>query len=449
MCKLISLPFCKSGFFAVLLLVLVSCSTTKNLPPKPQWLLSRPQLPGYYTGIGSALITSNRDGFHQSAKYNALKDLAGEISMTVSNTSFLHTLEVNNQSSETYDSRTQTTVNEDLEGYTQVAEFEDQNTYYVFYQLSKSLYEQQKQQRIQKALGNALAKYTTALDYHQKGEVRQAFLLLVKAVEDIKPYWTEPLQTQINDRDIYFGNELYNEIFTLVNDLKITALHNEIKVKRGQAVGEKELRFFLATRDGKSSPSVPVKADFSSNGLINDKARSDERGEAGFVIPKIRSKRTEEYFTAQPDLMALLQEASSDYSVRMMLRNFTLPKASIKIQIAAPVFKLEYVSYNTEIQQLIPVCEQYFISENCVVSDTLADFRLVLDCNTRKAAGPGMETELRVKVLGADGKIVYQRSSGVLGSVQLNSQLAYQEVFSAAKDYLQKRILPDLSAQLF
>lgn len=438
-------------FIISLIYLLLSCSSTKNLPPKPAWLLSRPITPGYYIGIGSAPIGLKPDEYRQSAKRSALNDLAGEISMGISNTSFLHTLEVNNKSNETYDSRTQTTITEDLEGYTQEAEFQDKNTYWVYYSLSKSTYEQLKQQKIQKSLDNALAKFTTARQMKSQGDLYHAILMLVKATDDIKPYLSEPLQTSFEGREIFFGNELFNEILSCLSDLKINAVQQEVKVKRGQAIQGRSLSFQLTSRNGKLLEGFPVVGEFSSGGLIVDKARTQADGMASFSIPKVKSVKPVETFSAKPDINALLQEATNDFSIRKLLKNFTTEKASVQILVQSPVFYIETSSVGAENELMLQQCRESLRASAVEITDAAAtaDFRLVIQTVIRNANAAGTILEVQANVFNRDGKNVYQRSTGKIESNLPNPQKAYDEILSKGKDYMKNRVIPDILGQLF
>jgi hypothetical protein len=371
--------------------------------------------------------------------------------MGISNTSFLHTLEVNNKSNETYDSRTQTTITEDLEGYTQEAEFQDKNTYWVYYSLSKSTYEQLKQQKIQKSLDNALAKYTTARQMKSQGDLYHAILMLVKATDDIKPYLSEPLQTSFEGREIFFGNELFNEILSCLSDLKINAVQQEVKVKRGQAIQGRSLSFQLTSRNGKLLEGFPVVGEFSSGGLIVDKARTQADGMASFSIPKVKSVKPVETFSAKPDINALLQEATNDFSIRKLLKNFTTEKASVQILVQSPVFYIETSSVGAENEMMLQQCRESLRASAVEITDAAAtaDFRLVIQTVIRNANAAGTILEVQANVFNRDGKNVYQRSTGKIESNLPNPQKAYDEILSKGKDYMKNRVIPDILGQLF
>ena len=87
------------GALLVSIALVVGCKTTRptavTSPPstveRPSWVDSRPVTGAYYVGIGVA-PKSSPDPL-ESAKKNALNDLASEISVTVEGNSLLYTLD--------------------------------------------------------------------------------------------------------------------------------------------------------------------------------------------------------------------------------------------------------------------------------------------------------------------------------------------------------------------
>jgi hypothetical protein len=439
-------------------LILFSCVSTKNLQPKPDWLTSRPMSTTNYIGIGSAPITADVNDYQQIAKKNALNDLAGEISIHISNASFLNKLAVNDVFNETFDSRTQTTINENLEGYTLIGTFEDKTNYWVYYSLSKSTYQSFKQQRIQKALDNAMSKFSMAMQYKGDFEYYNALILLVKATEDIKPYLAEPLLTNYQNAEIYFGNELFNEIFECFNDLKIAPVQHEIVVKRGQMIKDESLTFEVSDRAGHLMEGFPVVADYSSSGLINNKARTGKDGRVSFGIPKIRSKKNIEYLEAKIDVATLLQDATNDFIIKKLLKNFRIETSRIETTILNPVFFVEITENKTGErlgQGFGEMCRETLIANTCDYTENRsdADYILTIAAEDRKLEEVShnckMNFKAEVTVQNQGGKLLYQRSVSDIVATQSNCESARTEAFSKGKEYIRTRVIPDILTQLF
>jgi hypothetical protein len=435
-----------------------SCISTKNIPPKPDWLISRPVSISDYIGIGSAPVTTNVNDYQQLAKKNALNDLAGEISVNISNTSFLHKLAVNDVFNETFDSRTQTSIHENLEGYSLVGTFEDKSTYWAYYSLSKSTYQSLKQQRIQKALDNAMSKFSMAMQYKSDFKYYNALVLFVKATEDIKPYLAEPLLTNYENTEICFGNELFNEIFACFNDLKIVPVKSKIAVKRGQMINDESLNFVVSDRNGHVMEGIPVVADYTSGGLINNKARTDKDGKVSFTIPKTKSKKSAEYFEAKIDVATLLQDATNDFIIKKLLRNFGIETAAVETTILNPVFYIE-TTENSFVKPttngLKDVCKEVLVANICDFTENRAeaDFILTIVADSQKTAEfdrkCGVNFNAEVTIQNQQGKTLYQRNISDITASQHDCVSAVNEAFSKGKTYLSTRVIPDILDQLF
>lgn len=111
---------------------------------RPAWVANKPTEEGYYIGIGSA--SKRLNDYLGIAKKNALQDLVSDIRISISSTSILNQIDKNYQFKEEYESNIKTTAADDIEDFERVASFEDDQNYWVYYRLSKTRYQAQKQQ---------------------------------------------------------------------------------------------------------------------------------------------------------------------------------------------------------------------------------------------------------------------------------------------------------------
>lgn len=445
------------GIFSVF--SFLSCKTTKQIVQKPNWLLYRPVNPDYYIGIGSVLKNSNVNEYQQMAKKNALNDLAGEISVTISNTSFLYKLSVNDIYKDTYDSKTQTSTNEALEGYELVETFDDQNNYWVYYKLSKQKYQEIKQQRIQKALDNALSKFGNAANYKKEQQFYNTLILLIKAVEDIKPYLSEPLLTKYQGKDIYFGNELFNEILLCLNELKIQSTQKEITVKRGQIISDELLTFIVTDKKENKIENIPIVAEYTGGALVNDKSQSSNLGLVSFTIPKVKSKKNIDYFTVKVDLTRILQEATNDFFIKKLLKNYKTSEFSKQVNIKNPIFFVNSTEKKFDkienITNLKEACNVALTSANIEITKNQkeADYIIEISSNTKQSDIVNnmynVSLDAIITVKNMESKTLYQRNMNSIKGTQLSFESANLEAYTNAIDYLKKRIIPDVLEQLF
>lgn len=441
-----------------IILLSISCASKKTVIAKPSWVTNRPNNPEYYIGIGITPKVGLINQYQQTAKNNALKDLVSEISVNVSSSSFLYKLSVNDAMKETYDSKTSVTANEFVEGYELVSSFEDESNYWVYYQLSKQKYHELKRQRIQKALDNALAKYDNALNAKIKFQYQSALVLLVKAVEDVKPYLSETLITTYKNKEIYFGNELFSEIMYCINELKISSNTKDITAKKGQPLTNEMLTFVIKDSKGNKIENIPVVAEFSSGFMQNEKARSLSNGEVQFAIPKIKTRKTNDYFIAKIDFNEIIQEATNDFWVKKLLKNINTNSFVKQVTIVNPTFFIvtneKKFDQNTNANLLKEAANNAFISNGieCLANNKNADFIIEISSNSQQTStninASNVVFTANIIVKNNVQKVVYQRNITDLKSTEINTEAANNQVYNMGIDYLKKRVIPDILEQL-
>lgn len=436
----------------------VNCASKKAVQPKPNWVLNKPNNSDYYTGIGVTAKTGDINQYKQTAKNNALKDLVSEISVNISNSSFLYKLSVNDNMKETYDSKTFVTTNEYIEGYELLSSFGDENNYWVYYQLSKKKFQELKKSRIQKALSNALAKYDNAINLKAKFQYLNALILLIKAVEDIKPYLSELLVSNYKNKEIYFGNELFNEIFYCVNEIKITSNTKEISVKKGLAINDDLLTFIVSDSKGNKIENIPVIASFSSGIILNEKSKSLINGQVQYIVPKVKTKKNNDFFIVKIDMNEIIQEATNDFFVKKVLKNFVANSYAKKVNINNPSFFITTTEKCYDIDNnvnLLKNAANYALINagiESLVNNKNTDFIIEIKSNSQQLGNTNgynnVVLNATIFVKNATKKVVYQRSINGIKSTQNSSESANNEVYNLGIEYIKIRIIPDILEQL-
>lgn len=309
--------------------------------PQPDWVRSRPIVPGYYIGIGWAQKTGNVHQYQQTARQNALADLAGEISINISSSSVLHAFESSLGFKEDFSSTIKARTQQELEGYEIIDTWDDQDNYWVYYRLSAARHQEIKERRRDDAASLSAGLFENALKSREEGELRNSLVQMISSLEAIKNYFDDPLPVEFRGRKVQLGNELYNELSSTISQIEITPSRRETEVKRGQEVTSSQLMFTVAGKSGKPVAGFPVVADYSERPIRNNKARSGRDGLVNFHIDGVRSSRSFEVFRVSADMEAILSEATSDPVIRRLIRRFSLPGAEIRINILSPVIALK------------------------------------------------------------------------------------------------------------
>ena len=327
---------------ATVVLLLAGCTGGKKAKqpaiPQPEWVRSRPSSQMYYYGIGSARKTDDVSQYQQTARQSALADMSGEISISISSNSVIHAFESNLNFREDFTSTIKAQTQQDLEGYELVDSWEDLNSYYVYYRLSKSHYNMLKEQRKNNAVTRSLDFYSSALIARQAGSVRIALVQLVKALEPIKPYFSEPLPVDFQGSQIFLGNEIFKELSATIAAIELMPINRAIDIKTGSPVSSSLLKFEARHRETGIIAELPLVVNYSEKPIRNNRQRTGSNGLASFDVDVVRSNKSFETFTATIDLDDILAEAGSDPFIRRLVTRFNLPQGAIRINIEKPVF---------------------------------------------------------------------------------------------------------------
>jgi len=325
-----------------LAILLIGCGGPKKIekiyPPAPGWTSNRPTSSSYYVGIGSANKTADMNQTQQTAKQNALADMASDISLNISTNSLLSTFENNLGFTEDFSKTIKAQAEQDLEGYETVGSYEDQSSYWVYFRLSKTEYQRIKEERKSKAVTKALDLFDKGVAAENSGDVRLALLNFIKALEPIKPYFADPLQVQYQGNEIYLGNEISREISKVLSSINIMASNKLIKVKQGQLLPAGTLEFKVTGLNGQPLNGFTLSGTYTEKPLRNSKIQTDNNGLASFTVDAIRSNKNVETLNTTLSLENIANEATTDYVIRKLFTRFRAPEAAITINIIKPLF---------------------------------------------------------------------------------------------------------------
>jgi hypothetical protein len=402
-------------------------SLQKQSPDQPRWIQSRPVIPGYYTGIGWARKTSNIQQYQQTAKQNALSDLAGEISVNISSSSVLHAFESNLGFREDFSSTIQARTMEQLEGFELADAWEDQGNYWIYYRLSAARYSEIKERRKNDAITRATGYLENALVSREQGNIRLHLVQLINSLETVKDYFDDPLPVEFRGKPTQLGNEIFNELSLTISRLHIIPGQQEIRIKAGQEVLPQILSFKVTSQQTGAVPDFPLLANYSERPLRNNRIRTGMDGNAGFGIDRVRSSKTFETFSVTADLETIIAEATSDPVIRRLIGRFPVPGSTVRITILKPVIMLD--SKEQIMGQDIPAgtLADSFLRSAIEAGYELnnnpgsADYMVRIEANAVPAGETGAYKSLvlmgNITVRLPDGKLIYHRElEGFRGS---------------------------------
>lgn len=217
----------------LVIFIVVSCSSKKQVEKtdipasKPSWVNKKPIEQAYYYGVGKADKKYHSSDYQQAAKKMALEDLSSEIEVKLDAQSVLYQKETSRNYFETYQAITQIEVSQNISGFEPVDSWDNENEYWVLYRLSKSKYKQVEADKRNQAITQA----THYLDDSQKAlDFNSKFEKLILAIQSIKPYLNEPLETSYNNESVYLGNFITNKVEKMLDGLSISSSKKNIEL---------------------------------------------------------------------------------------------------------------------------------------------------------------------------------------------------------------------------
>lgn len=446
---------------AILVLVLLGCKSKKEVPqviaepPKPAWISQRPAQNSTYIGIGMAQKSAGPD-YAQRAKNNALNDLASEISVEISSTSLLYQVESNNQFKEDFQSNTKTKNTATLSGYEQVDVYESSTEYWVIYQLDKRVYQQQKEERLNRAIALCKDHLASYLPLKKQNQIAQSLPHLFKAIEAVQDFWAEPLNTQLNNQEVYLGNFLFKELLEAYNELQLLPL-SSLAAKRG-TIPSPLTCFVVQSKQNHTQANIPIKLRYSGGRLKQSHLQSNQQGEVVVSFQKVTSTNNSESIQGTVDLDALIDLAGGSAMLHQLIQGLPEITSTASVQIIQPTAWVSssvhvngIASANTSLQSTLKdLLQQERIQ--LIGSAKKADFTVSLKLTTTTSPSGNFFTAVTTGELTAHSStgtlLVHMQLVEVKG-VQNTEERAIAEAYRKMQEELKRRHFRDLRRQLF
>lgn len=415
--------FHRIKYTIVIFLALLQCCIPKRAvyesELQPDWVRTRPIMPGYYTGIGWSQKTDNVHQYQQTAKQNALADLAGEISVTITSNSVHHAFESKLGFREDFSSTIHSLTREELQGFEAIDTWEDQDNYWVYYSLSAAKHREIIEQKKNDAVILSLGLFENALERRQEGYLRLALVQMINSLEAIKNYFEDPLHAEFRGRNIQLGNEIFNELSSTLSDISITPEKSQIYVKRGQEIPAGLLKFMVSNQSGGPVADFPLIARYSERPIRKNNIRTNQGGYGQFAIDGARSSEDFETFQVSVDIESILAESNADPATKRLISRFSLPVAAIRINIQKPVIALISKEKNLEQdkygEKLGTSFHKNAINAGYIVNNNpeAADYTVIIEAKTLAAEETGTYLNViltgSISVKNSGGNMIYHR----------------------------------------
>lgn len=398
-------------------------------PKTPDWVLNRVSDDNYYIGIGYAPKVKKSKAHYDLAAQNALNDLASEISVTISASNLMITIEDDKQLKDDFTSIIKARAQKDIEGYEKVASYEDRKGCWVYYRLSKAQYAATQARKRRLAVETAKTFYVAAQEAERKMDYKTAIIDYAKSLDAVKAYLNEQILVTIDSVEINLTQVAYRRSYDLLNSLQLKSVRNQVTCKMGESIPESDLVCSLQTSSGEPMANFPVMITYSERSIQNANKMTDAEGKAAFVLPTVRSKKTMETVTFALDINKLLVESAVDFTVRRWLVQIPAHKVTMTVLVMKPSILIEATEQNLSKTvshlMLAPMFEHLFLNAgySVVTNREEADYILKITTNTtaRSQAKGLYSTALNGHIqLYRKDRVIYDRFLNNIAGTQLD-----------------------------
>ena len=275
-------------YFFLILIFLNSCSTQKKIDDKteilPLWIKEFPISQTYYIGIGVADKKLNPTDFIKVAQKNALQNLISQIKVSISSQSFLLKMERDLDFKQDIKSVIEIKADDVIEGYELVNSFTNNNEYWVYYRLNKSLYKEIKIAKTKEAINES--KFFLEKAISNSTSHKNQYIYFVSALNILEPYLNEPLFTKINGEEVNLLSEIITQFRAYLYKFQIKTLKQENQFTLGKNPFSLK---FIVEHNNEKEPDIPLQINSSSLEINKFSEKTDFEGVLTANIMKFKN----------------------------------------------------------------------------------------------------------------------------------------------------------------
>jgi hypothetical protein len=447
-------------------LALVACKDKQPVvqapPPaaasRPAWVASRPVSDGYYIGIG--LASMGRADHQETAKKNALNDLASEISVKVEGNSLLYTLDRKTSFDESFTSTINTRTSEQLEGFELVDTWENGTEYWTYYRLSKAEHARLKAARKRQAIEQATDLYARARQSLAAGDLKSAFDKDLRALLAMKAYWGENDTATVNGRSVSLANEIYNDLQRLMAGTRITALPERCQLDLANHFTREMLLQVRFQGEGgqRELAQLPLVIGYPGlSGKVTATRNTDTEGQVRTTVRQVDLGVAGPELLARVDMEGLVaKDLDQDQAfVKPLVASLTAPELRVPIDVRLP--KVHFTALEKNMGQPLTeggaalAVKQELTSKGFrfVEKEQEADLLMTVTAGTREGgeASGFFTAYLDLAVACRDRRtrdMVYSGGKQGIKGVQLNYEKAGMEAYKRSLQDIRQEVVPAL-----
>lgn len=399
------------SILTLLLLVVYSFLSAQEMP---DWVRERPVSSLYYIGIGRALKTE-RD-YMQTAKQNALKDLASELKVQVSSNSLLHTLEGQNGSINShYEETVRVSACEDMEKFHMAGTWQDNKEYWVYYELSVIDYEEYIQQRKQDAISRGYDFWTKGNEALENGHLITAMEFWTQGLTAVQPVIHEELSVGHDGKQIDVACELYASVKNAFSGVTLTA-DSTILTLRPFTPARNPVGLSLM-RQGVPLKQIPLHAEFvRGDGQVNGNIRTDINGRATLSVGNVTASLPRQQIKVSINATSFQHLSGSVFGGLMKQVLASAPQVLIDIDVAEESPRACICAEQNADAEIVRAVRDLLGRNRFVMVDdpALADIRIAVSAQSRKGEKQRAGLSVLVAWYASVGIIVTKREGAVV-----------------------------------
>lgn len=421
---------------------------------RPAWVKARPVSGSYYVGVG--LASKTRGDHQETAKQNALNDLASEISVVVEGNSLLSTLDRANRFEGSYNSTIRTRTNEQLEGFELVDSWENQNEYWTYYRLGKAEHARIKAERKARAIGTATDLLQRSRTSLRNGDLRGAFDQDIRALLAMQDHWGENDVVEVDGRQVPLANEIFSDLQGLSSGIRFSILPERCVL--AYTSGFKRELLISATHSSNGSTrdlmQLPLIITYPGNaGRVTEMKSSDASGHVRTTVQRIAPDAVSPEVLVRLDMEALVSKELEGAMVRPLLASLTVPEKRAIIEMEMPRVYMQ--ARETNLGQSVAdagvavVLREELTRRGFRFVDRSADADLLLDLTATTRQGGESNSFytafLDVSISIRDrrsGDVVHEGGKQGVKGVQLSYQRAGVEAYKRVNQELRNELVP-------
>ena len=441
-------------YFFLILILLNSCSTQKKIADKtellPLWIKEFPISQTHYIGIGVADKKLNPTDFIKVAQKNALQNLISQIKVSISSQSFLLKMERDLDFKQDIKSVIEIKADDVIEGYELVNSFTNNNEYWMYYRLNKSLYKEIKIAKTKEAVNES--KFFLQKAISNSTSHKNQYIYFVSALNILEPYLNEPLFTKINGEEVNLLSEIITQFRAYLDKYQIRSLKQENLFTVGRNPFSLK---FIVEHNNEKEPDIPLQINSSSLEINKFSEKTDFEGVLTANIIKFKNLNKLHKIEVVIDFQNWLEESASSELIKDVFKNIKPKKIEVPIYLSTPKIFVNSTEKhhgelnNNNVLQFAIESELHNSGFSTVQNKHNADLIMTINSRTEKGRhinGQRMFVSflnMIINVKDLNSRTIFSKNIDQIKGIQLDFNKADQNAYQQGVKEIKNKLIPE------